>query len=361
MTREALAPGAVIGILGGGQLGRMIAQAAAELGFFVHIYCPEQDCPAAQVSAYFTCADYTDQQALQKFAADVDAITYEFENVPQETVRFLSAQKPVAPSADALGVAQDRWIEKSFIQGQGIEVAPFYDITCLNDLEHALEALGGEGILKTRRFGYDGKGQWRISSGSDLTRVYAELKNQPSILEGLVKFEREVSVIIARDHLGNTECYDPTENIHENHILRFSRVPGNIALNLQQEARHIANRLATALDYVGILAIELFVSGDKLIVNEMAPRVHNSGHWTMDAAATSQFSQHMRAVAGWPLGQTTRHSNVEMENLLGNEIEKWFSFAQESNCHIHLYGKNEAKPGRKMGHINRTSALTING
>lgn len=358
MTLKPLAPGARIGILGGGQLGRMMAQSAAELGFLVHIYCPEPDCPAAQVAPEFTCADYSDQKALKAFAESVDAITYEFENVPQDTAHFLNTFRPVAPAPKALGIAQDRWLEKTFIQDQGIDVAQFFDITSCDDLVKALDTLGGNGILKTRRFGYDGKGQWRLSPTSNIDEIYAELNAQPAILEGLVLFQSEISVIIARDYEGNIACYDPTENSHENHILRHSRVPGNMSVDLQQNAQQIAHKIATALDYIGVLAIELFIADQKLIVNEIAPRVHNSGHWTMDAAATSQFTQHIRAISAWPLGSAIRHSNVEMENLLGDEINNWLSLASEPNCHIHLYGKQEAKPGRKMGHVNRTSPFT---
>lgn len=353
MTTQPVPPGGRIGIVGGGQLGRMLAQAASALGFYAHIYSPEPNPPAADVAAKHFCAAYADQDALRVFAESVDCITYEFENIPVETVRFLEAIKPVAPSAAALAVAQDRLVEKTFIQNLNIDVAPFFKVDTQAELEAALEKLGGTGVLKTRRFGYDGKGQWRLNATSNLSQIAQELGDQPAILEGLVDFSAEVSVIIARGVDGATICYDVAENTHENHILRLSRVPANLSAELGDMAAHIAHEIATALEYVGVLAIELFVTKQGLLVNEIAPRVHNSGHWTMDASVTSQFSQHIRAITGWPLGSVRRHSDVEMINILGAEINDWKPFADDPDCCLHLYGKAEARPGRKMGHVNR--------
>jgi len=348
-----LAPGGRIGIIGGGQLGRMLAQAASALGFSVHIFSPDEQPPAADVASHHIRADYVDQDALRDFAQNVDRITYEFENIPVETVRFLEPLKPVAPSASALEVAQDRLVEKSFIQNLDISVAPFHKVDNLMELEVGLAALGGVGILKTRRFGYDGKGQWRITRDENLPAIIEALGNQPAILEGLINFSAEVSVIIARAEDGTTLCYDVAENTHENHILSLSRVPANLSPDLREAAAKMAHKIASALDYVGILAIELFVTPQGLLVNEIAPRVHNSGHWTMDACVTSQFTQHIRALAGWPLGAVDRHSDVVMTNILGTEINKWHEFAADPASCLHLYGKSEARAGRKMGHVNR--------
>ncbi len=353
MTTSPLTPGGRIGIVGGGQLGRMLAQAASALGFCVHIFSPDEHPPAADVATHHVRADYSDQNALRDFARNLDRITYEFENIPVETVRFLETLKPVAPSAAALEVAQDRLIEKTFIKNLGIAVAPFIQVDTRADLEAGLKTLGGIGILKTRRFGYDGKGQWRINSDDNFDAVLTALNGQAAILEGLIDFSAEVSVIIARAEDGTTLCYDVAENTHENHILRLSRVPANLSDDMRATAAQIAHKIATALDYVGILAIELFVTQQGLLVNEIAPRVHNSGHWTMDACVTSQFTQHMRALAGWPLGSVERHSDVAMTNILGEEINDWRSFASDPACCLHLYGKAEARAGRKMGHVNR--------
>ncbi len=353
MTASPLAPGGRIGIIGGGQLGRMLAQAASALGFSVHIFSPDERPPAAEVASHHVKADYSDQDALRDFAQHVDRITYEFENIPVDTVRFLETLVPVAPSAAALEVAQDRLVEKTFIQNLDIAVAPFYKIDNIVELEASLKALGGVGILKTRRFGYDGKGQWRIEGEENLSAIIEALGTQSAILEGLINFSAEVSVIIARAEDGTTLCYDVAENTHENHILRLSRVPANLSLDMRETASQIAHKIASALNYVGILAIELFVTPHGLLVNEIAPRVHNSGHWTMDACVTSQFTQHIRAVAGWPLGAVERHSDVAMTNILGSEINDWHDLATDPACCLHLYGKSEVRAGRKMGHVNR--------
>lgn len=351
MIFNALAPGSTIGIVGGGQLGRMLALTAAELGFQTHIFCPEADAPAAQVASAHTQADYEDEAALTDFAAAVDIVTYEFENIPVATVAHIAPQKPVYPSARALEVAQDRLVEKSFMRDLGLGVAAFYGITDLPSLEAALAATGGTGILKTRRFGYDGKGQWRLSADSDLAAVLSELDGQPAILEALVPFEREVSLLVARNPQGDMATYDVIENVHKNHILHSSTIPADISAAQQQEAHRMAEKIAAALDYVGVLAIECFVTADGLLVNEIAPRVHNSGHLTQDACHCGQFEQHIRAIAAWPLGDTTAHANAVMTNLLGDEVHGWQDWAAQPATYVHIYGKAEAKPGRKMAHV----------
>ena len=348
---EALAPGAVIGIVGGGQLGRMLALAAAELGFKAHILCPEEDAPATQIAAAHSCADYLDISALDAFAAAVDVVTYEFENIPVDTVAHLAKTTPVMPSATALHVAQDRLNEKQFMRDLGLGVADFFDITDKASLQNALAATGGSGILKTRRFGYDGKGQWRLDADSDLDAVIAELAGQAAILEALVPFEREVSLLVARGADGSIAAYPPIENVHKNHILHTSTLPATLAAGGLAQAEYMAGKLIAALDYVGLLAIECFVTADGLLINEIAPRVHNSGHLTQDACHCGQFEQHIRAIAGWPLGDPTPHSDAVMTNLLGDEVHEWQKWTAQPATYVHLYGKAQAKPGRKMAHV----------
>lgn len=348
-----LAPGSSIGILGGGQLGRMLAQAAAELGFHAHIYCPEDNPPAKETAFTHSRADYDDMEALHKFAASVDRVTYEFENIPGKTAEILANSIGVFPSPKALDISQDRLTEKNFIHDLGIQVAPFHDIQSKQDIGKYAASFGGDAILKTRRFGYDGKGQWRIQPDTDIEPIWDALNGQASILEAVIPFTKEISVIVARSSDHRVSCYDPAENIHENHILRTSKVPANISPQLHEQAMTIAGAIAQALDYVGVLAIELFVTETGLMVNEIAPRVHNSGHWTMDACQTSQFTQHIRAVAGWPLASPERHCKVEMTNIIGAEVHNWLEWASRPDHHLHLYGKHEARQGRKMGHVNR--------
>jgi 5-(carboxyamino)imidazole ribonucleotide synthase len=352
-----LPPNSTIGILGGGQLGRMLALAAARLGLKCHIFAPEPDSPAFQVSAAHTCASYEDSDALEAFAANVNVVTYEFENVPAETAAILGRLKPLAPGAEALATSQDRLNEKTFLARIGLATAPFADIDSLDSLDKAVAQIGRPSILKTRRFGYDGKGQITITTETPLTAAWAAIGNRPAILEGFVDFDKEVSVIAARGWDGSIAVYDVPENRHANHILRESIVPAAIAPETAAAARDIAGRITAALDYVGVIGVELFLAREKgmekLIVNEIAPRVHNSGHWTMDACVVSQFEQHIRAVAGWPLGSPERHSDVVMTNLLGDEAQNWRKLAGESQAGLHLYGKTMSPPGRKMGHINR--------
>ena len=350
---QALPPGSTIGILGGGQLARMLALAAARLGLNSKIFAPEHDSPAFQVSASHIVAQYTDQNALIEFAAEVDAITYEFENVPVEAVAFLEKLKPLRPGSKALSVAQDRLKEKSLARELGAMTAEFRAVNSLDDLKRAVSEIGLPAVLKTTRFGYDGKGQAKIMEASQIESAWITMKGQPSILERFVSFEQEISVICARGDNGRFAAYEPTANIHRNHILHTSTVPAKIDQALAIEAIYVAQRMAEALDYVGVMGVEFFVGADVLYVNEIAPRVHNSGHWTMDACVVSQFEQHMRAVAGWPLGSTYRHSDVVMTNLLGDESGNWQVLAAQPNVGVHLYGKAQSRTGRKMGHFNK--------
>lgn len=356
LPQTIIAPGSTIGILGGGQLGRMLALAAAELGLRVHIYAPEETSPAAEVAHDATCASYDDATALSEFANKVDVVTYEFENVPSETARILSDHAIVRPGAKALGIAQDRLLEKQFLTSCSIATAPFAKVDTLADLNSALDALGTPAILKTRRFGYDGKGQVKIDDPSEAENALKEIGNAPAILEGFVPFEIEASVIVARADSGEIAAYDVGENDHRNHILHTTTVPARIDQTLASEAKEIASRLARGLDYVGIMGVEFFVlpadtNGPRLCVNEIAPRVHNSGHWTSDACAVSQFEQHIRAICNWPLGDPARHSNAVMTNLIGEDAHAWLSHASAPGRALHLYGKRDARPGRKMGHF----------
>lgn len=362
VTDMSLTPGSTLGIVGGGQLGRMIALAAANYGLKVHVYAPDATSPAFDVAAETTCAAYDDSDALARFAASVDVVTYEFENIPRETADLLARHAPLRPSADALSTTQDRLSEKSFINDLGIATAPFRQIDTPDDLARALEAIGLPAVLKTRRFGYDGKGQRiiRTAEEGDRNAIFAEFGGAPLILEGFVPFEREVSVVAARSPDGSFAAFDLCENEHRDHILALTRVPApNLSEETARKAVEIARRIAEALDYVGILAVEMFLvrdeAGEHLIVNEIAPRVHNSGHWTIEGAVTSQFAQHVRAVCGWPLGDASRvaGASVEMQNLIGDDIDAWQALLAEPGAHLHLYGKGDARPGRKMGHVTR--------
>jgi 5-(carboxyamino)imidazole ribonucleotide synthase len=355
-----LKPDSTIGILGGGQLGRMLALAAAQLGFKCHVFAPSPDSPAFDVVHRVTCADYTDTSALDRFAAEIDVVTYEFENVPAETATFLSARKPVIPDPQVLAITQDRLTEKNFIAQLGIRTARFAAVDSPAQLKAALTANGRPAVLKTRRFGYDGKGQVAIRDDTDLEAAWLEIGAQPSILEAFVPFEREVSVVAARAPDGSVACFDVTENEHRDHILKVSRVPANVPDDLAQEARRIAETIANAFDYVGVLAVEMFVvrenGGLTLLVNEVAPRVHNSGHWTIDGATVSQFEQHIRAVAGWPLGRPLRRGRIEMTNLIGSEVEDYTKWLTVPGAAVHLYGKATVREGRKMGHVTQVAA-----
>jgi len=352
-----LQPGATIGILGGGQLGRMLALAAARLGFRCHVYAAHEDSPAIDVAHAWTCALYEDRDKLAAFADAVDVVTYEFENVPAEAANFLAARRAVLPDPAVLAQTQDRLIEKNFVVDLDIATAPYAAVGSAAELAAAIDAIGLPAVLKTRRFGYDGKGQAMLSADSDPQRAWEGLGGAPSILEGFVPFEREISVVIARSHDGRTESFDVAENVHRDHILKVSRVPAAVSPELAARARDIAARIATAFDYAGVLAVEMFVVRDgateQVLVNEVAPRVHNSGHWTLDGCSVSQFEQHIRAVAGWPLATPIRFGDVEMINLIGEEVHDAAKWLSVPGAAVHLYGKREARPGRKMGHVTR--------
>ena len=350
-----LKPGDTIGILGGGQLGRMLAMAAPRLGLRCQIFSPDPDSPAFDVVLNATCAEYADVEALELFANDVDVITYEFENVPAAAAMILAARRPVLPGRTILETTQDRLAEKDFVQGLGIGTADYADVSSAPALRAAIARIGLPAVIKTRRFGYDGKGQAIIRDGDDPDQVWEELGTRLAILEAFIPFEREISVIAARSADGQVECFDVTENEHRDHILKTSRAPADIADALAAEARSIAERIATALDYVGVLAVEMFVvqrnGAAKILVNEIAPRVHNSGHWTLDGASISQFEQHIRAIAGWPLGKPVRHGPVTMTNLIGDDIRDYERWLTVPGATVHLYGKGPPRPGRKMGHV----------
>jgi 5-(carboxyamino)imidazole ribonucleotide synthase len=350
-----LEPGATLGILGSGQLGRMLVLAAAQLGFKCHIFAPDRRSPAFEVAHDVTIADYTDQQALARFADSVDVVTYEFENIPVDAVTLLAARIPVLPDPKVLATTQDRLAEKDFVARLGIGTAPYAAVATPAELCAALERIGRPAVLKTRRFGYDGKGQATINGGSGAPEAaWRETGGQPCILEAFVPFAREVSVVAARGHDGSIECFDVTENEHRDHILKVSRVPAAVPGATGREAQRIAETIAQKFGYVGVLAVELFVlDGGGLLVNEIAPRVHNSGHWTLDGASVSQFEQHVRAVAGWPLGKPIRRGRVEMINLIGDEVEDYRRWLSVPGAALHLYGKAEVRPGRKMGHVTR--------
>lgn len=350
---DMLSPGARIGILGGGQLGRMLSVAAARLGFVTHIFEPGANPPAGQVADRVTTAAFDDAAALKAFAESVDVITYEFENIPTEALDLLEAHCPIHPGREALRVSQDRLTEKTFLAGLGLKTAPFADITDLDCLKAAIDQIGTPAILKTRRFGYDGKGQARLRGPEDAEAALADMAGAPAILEGFVNFSHEVSVIAARGIDGQVACFDPGENVHRDGILHTTTVPARLAPAQRTDAVLLAANILNALDYVGVMGVELFVTPQGLIVNEVAPRVHNSGHWTQNGCAVDQFEQHIRAVAGWPLGDGQRHSDVVMENLIGDDMDRVPELARERDVALHLYGKAEVKPGRKMAHFNR--------
>jgi 5-(carboxyamino)imidazole ribonucleotide synthase len=332
----------------------MLAIAAAQLGLKTHIYCPDPDSPAFDVALKHTVAAYEDEEALGLFARSVDVVTYEFENVPGRTAEILSALAPLHPNPMALATTQDRLTEKTFVAGLGIATAPFADVPDGAALAAALERIGRPAVLKTRRFGYDGKGQATIREG-DPAEAWAAVGGAASILEGFVPFEREVSVVAARSEAGEFAAYDLCANEHRSHILDVTRVPAGVSAETERRALATAKSIADALDYVGVLTVEMFLvrdaDGERLVVNEIAPRVHNSGHWTIEGAETSQFEQHVRAVCGWPLGSPRRRGRVEMRNLIGADAERWEEVLRTPGAHLHLYGKAEARAGRKMGHV----------
>ena len=349
---EALKTGATIGILGGGQLGRMLAVAAARLGFRTHIFEPGANPPAGDVAHALTTAGYDDVDALTAFAKSVDIVTFEFENIPTDALDVIENITPIRPNREALRTSQDRLVEKQFLEGLGLTVAPFADIANAADLEAAMTTIGAPSILKTRRFGYDGKGQSRLRSADDAAGALADMAGNPAVLEGFVNFTAEVSVIAARSPSGEVACFDPGENVHRDGILHTTTVPARLSAAQRMDAVLLAAKILNALDYVGVLGVELFVTPQGLIVNEIAPRVHNSGHWTQNGCAVDQFEQHIRAVAGWPLGDGSRYADVVMENLIGDDMDRVPELAKQRDTALHLYGKADVKPGRKMGHVN---------
>lgn len=356
-SSKPVPPSGTIGIVGGGQLGRMLALAASRLGLKTCIYNDTADAPAFQVTQHALVAPYDDLNMLAAFAEVCDAVTFEFENLPAHAIAHLAERVPVRPGAHALAITQDRLSEKTFIEELGLKTAPFFEVSSPAQAREAFGKLDGRGILKTRRFGYDGKGQVKVASGEEAAKAFESFKGAPSLLEGFVDFSFEASVVAARGHDGAFAAYDPPENDHENHILRRSTVPSRLTPAEVESAKAIAKAIADALDYVGVLAVELFVGKDgALLVNEIAPRVHNSGHWTIEACQCSQFEQHIRAVAGWPLGDPGRHADAVMENIIGAEADAWESLANSGA--LHLYGKQEARLGRKMGHLTRLKPLT---
>ena len=352
-----LPPGSTIGIMGGGQLGRMTALAAARLGYKSHIFSPEDDSPGIQVSAAATIADYQDRTALQSFAEAVDVVTFEFENVPADSAAFLADHALVRPGPQCLAIAQDRLLEKEFIN-KTAPTTPYRRVTSAEDLAKAADEIGRPAVLKTSRMGYDGKGQVLIAPDCDYAAAWAEMGAEIGILEAFVDLDCEISVITARSPHGGWATYPAVENRHVNHILDTTMAPARLPDGLADQAVAIAHDLAEALDLVGLLAVEMFVTRDKrILVNEMAPRPHNSGHWTMDACATSQFEQLVRAVCGLPLGSVDCHHDAVMKNLIGDAVNGWPDLLADPGARLHLYGKAEARPGRKMGHVTKLFAL----
>lgn len=359
MASEMLAPGSVIGMLGGGQLGRMMALAAARLGLSVHVYCPDPESPAFDVAKAHTIAAYDDEAALAAFADRCDVVSYEFENVPARAAEVIAERTLLRPGALALATSQDRLVEKTFLRKAGAEVAAFAPIDRAADIDAAITVTGLPAIVKTRRFGYDGKGQRKVESREALATAVTELGGGDLILEALVPFALEVSAIVVRGVDGIAAVYDIGENSHANHILKETRGPARVGADTAAAAAVLGRRIADALDYVGVLGVELFVvrdgKGERLVVNEIAPRVHNSGHWTEDGAVTSQFENHVRAIAGWPIGSVETIGPTVMENLIGAEADAWATIVADPRARLHLYGKAESRPGRKMGHVNRVS------
>jgi 5-(carboxyamino)imidazole ribonucleotide synthase len=350
-----VAPLSTIGIIGGGQLGRMLAVAAAQLGYNCHIYAPDERSPAADVAVAWTRAAYDDADALATFAGEVDIITYEFENIPFEPIAALTGLRRVSPNPGALQIAQDRVLEKSFVDGLGARTAPWGEVSSLQDLEQVIDRIGVPAILKTRRNGYDGKGQARIHDRGEAAAAWQAIGGHPAILEGFVRFDHEFSILITRSADGSTVTWDPPENVHADGILDTSTVPAHPEILAQaEEAKSLVLRVAEELNYIGVLTCEFFAGGDGPVFNEMAPRVHNSGHWTIEGSVTSQFENHIRAICGLPLGSTAlAGARVEMRNLIGERANDWAAILADPTAHLHLYGKRVPRPGRKMGHVTR--------
>ncbi len=354
-------PGSTIGIIGGGQLGRMIAIAAAQLGYRCHVYAPEEEPPAAEVAARFTRGAFDDEEQLERFAGQVDVVTYEFENIAAGPLSAINRHSPLHPPSRALEIAQDRLDEKNFILSLGGRPAPFAPVDDLPGLEAALVEIGTPAILKTRRLGYDGKGQIRITEPESASSAWDAVRGAPCVLERLIEFDAEFSILLCRSVDGDIRFWSSPRNIHRGGILETSLVPAGMLLQPAiEKAQDLAREVADELDYVGVLTLEFFAVGEDALFNEMAPRVHNSGHWTIEGALTSQFENHVRAICGLPLGTTGLTSNrVEMQNLIGEAVNAWPDLLADPQAHLHLYGKRQARPGRKMGHVTRLIDETV--
>jgi len=350
---KTLISGSTIGILGGGQLGQMLSMAAARLGFKTHIFEPSENPPASNVSSKFTRAEYDDYDALKQFASSVDVVTYEFENIPTAALDIIETQSEIFPNREALKISQDRLIEKEFINKLGFKTASFCEVNSIEELNHAINQIGAPSILKTRRFGYDGKGQVKVQPSSKPEEIWKNLGEKALILEGFINFSSEFSVIGSRSKDGQISCFDPGENVHKDGILRTTTVPAHLTNQQKTEAVLITAKILETLKYVGVIGIEFFLEKNSLVINEFAPRVHNSGHWTQNGCTVDQFEQHIRAITGWKLGNAERHSDVIMENLIGDEIYKTNQLVEDGSIALHLYGKADVNPGRKMGHFNR--------
>ena len=352
-------PGSTIGILGGGQLGRMLAIAAAQLGYRTHVLAPESESVAAQTASSFTRADYHSRIVLDELAASCDVVTYEFENIALDPVEYLAGKVAVHPAPVALGIAQDRANEKQFVNDLGGRTAPWRKVTTREELDEALTAIGTPAILKTLRLGYDGKGQVRIATRDAAEAAWSDIGQRPAILEGFVDFSHEFSIILARGHDGSMVSYPPPWNEHRDGILARSSLPAPAEIaNQWGVAAALTGRIADQLNYVGVIACEFFATADGPVFNEMAPRVHNSGHWTIEGAVASQFENHIRAICGLPLGDTAlTAAAVEMENLIGDAAGRWAEILAEPGAHLHLYGKGDIRPGRKMGHVTRLARV----
>ena len=350
---KTLISGSTIGILGGGQLGQMLSMAASRLGFKTHIFEPSENPPASNVASKFTRAEYDDYDALKQFASSVDVVTYEFENIPTAALDIIETQSEIFPNREALKISQDRLIEKEFINKLGFKTASFCEVNSIEELIHAINQIGAPSILKTRRFGYDGKGQVKVQPSSKPEEIWKNLGEKALILEGFINFSSEFSVIGSRSKDGQISCFDPGENVHKDGILRTTTVPADLTNQQKTEAVLITAKILETLKYVGVIGIEFFLEKNSLVINEFAPRVHNSGHWTQNGCTVDQFEQHIRAITGWKLGNAERHSDVIMENLIGDEIYKTNQLVEDGSIALHLYGKADVNPGRKMGHFNR--------
>ena len=344
-------PNRTIGIIGGGQLARMLATAAAELGFEINIYCPDRDCPAAQVANKTVLGNYDDNEKLVAFAKNINVLTYEFENIDTKALEELEKVVDIRPSVKALKISQDRYTEKTYLNSLGIKTTKFYKIDEVSDIEKHFVKMKTPILIKTRRLGYDGKGQVLIKTQDDINEYYLKNEFSPSIGEEVLRFDKELSVIIVRDKEGNTKAFEPGENVHERGILVTTTLPSSISEALRNDATEIAKKIVGDLDYIGVMGVEFFLKGKELLVNEIAPRVHNSGHWTMDGSYSSQFQQHIRAIMELPLLSTERHSDIVMYNLIGKVTS---DLLKNELAKVHIYGKKDPRPGRKMGHVNFT-------